>query len=304
MLEHLNKKNNPYITRSELEQLIQMLSELRRGEPGKDATISPSVLKDIVEMAKPIKGVDYKDGKPGVDGKTIIKEETLSGEEMIRRISEADTKLSIPFSAVEDGHELLNTVNSVIRSHNDLSEFAVGYYDEYVQLRDKVQAITVEINNPPKQEAASLPDGFLSAVSIDCPTGIITFNVDVNGTPTPLTLDASCLKTKQACETFNPTTEGIAQGFSDGSQWYNTTTGELFTFMCGNWIQIQTGTTTVTQQCDVLLDQAGNAVVDGNGNVVLINCVPVITPPTQPDAIVDQAGNVLLDGNGNAIVIN
>lgn len=103
-------------------------------------------------------------------------------------------------------------------------------------------------------------DGNGATVDIEETITTITDNGDGTYVYTNENGVTTTIGTKHVCETFNPTTEGIAEGFSTGSHWYNTTEDVLYTFMCGQWIGLEPEPEYV--------DESGNNILAENGDTL------------------------------------
>lgn len=260
MLDLLNNKNNNdnYVTRDEFEQFLEQLRSHKyiKGEPGKDAEITKDLIDKIKKMVTPVKGVHYKDGISGIDGRDYIlttedkkdiadmtlsgmrsldPNEYLDGEGILKMIKSVQGENRLVVDNIKGFKKYIQRINELTTGYTNLYESVNSGNEELLFVKKKLDLITIDIANP------GSADGVLTKAEINCTTKVLTLTTEKKGVETPINVDLSCLSPKHVCHDFEPTTEGLAEGFIDGSHWYYESTDgndkALFTFMCNKWIK-------------------------------------------------------------------
>lgn len=249
MLNYLNKNEYDLVTKQELLDIVNKLSARIRALSNdvSDTGVSSRVIDKVAKMVKPVKGVDYRDGK---DGTNYVL--TDADRQTIAQAVAETTKRN-ELSELITSDELMKLIKSY-QGENKLLFDDIRGSKKYIQRINELVGLLNEQNNvlDTTQQELLFVKKKLDAVSIDI----------AQGSPS--------IQKKYTCETTNPTTQGEIDGYTNGSHWYNQSDNQLFIFMCGQWIEIPL-TPVPPASLKLLLDEDGRVVLDENNNALAIN---------------------------------
>ena len=151
--DYLNKKNtsNSYVTHKQLATVLETILQRGKliGPKGDNASVTQEMLDKIITATKPIKGVDYFDGK---DGKTPVKgvdyfdgkdgTEITPGELMSKlKQVRGDDRLLI--DDIRGGKKIINRVRDLTIATNNTDKMYDGFYSEFSDFRKEIEAIEI-----------------------------------------------------------------------------------------------------------------------------------------------------------------
>lgn len=271
MLDLLNQKNTSdnYVTRQEIKKLISTILQMKKGRDGKDASITKELIESIAEKASPSRAklVDIIKplipapikGEPGKDGRNV---DDIDATVLMNKIKSVRGDGRLLIDNIKGGKRMQGEIMQLKKAVNMLGgnfEYVNERTDELYEFKEKIEGIEISLQSIGQGQSSVL----INAANFDCSTNILTINADDGaGGTLDVTADLSCLRTKHICTTTNPTTEGSVEGYSNGSQWYNTDTQQLFTYMCGNWIEQSVVVPPTVQN---LLTESGDTVLTEEG---------------------------------------
>jgi hypothetical protein len=233
MLDLLQKRNNSeYITHRELQDIIEKLKHLSKGEKGEDAYVSEEIidaiirevtpssdyLKSIIKplIPEPTHGKDGRDGRDGLHGNVITTEEIIG-----------KVKGNLLVDHVKGMKKYISRINELSDGYSEISEAHDEYKHQLGLLEKRVHSIVHDV----------VPSGRSS------------------GTPSA----------PNTCSFVDPSSAG-----TEGEHWLNQTTNELFIYMCGQWFSMGTVTPYSPPEPEAFLMEDGEMFLTEDGDALVI----------------------------------
>lgn len=114
-----------------LEDVRRLLSVIPRGPKGEDAQITAELIQEILNVATPIKDVDYRDGVDGTDGTNGKDAPVLTGKDLADMLNALAEAKKLDFSSIKGLNKMDDKV-AVLEAARKRNSADHEFYDEKI----------------------------------------------------------------------------------------------------------------------------------------------------------------------------